>query len=393
MGSLITLGVGKLEIDWGKNHFFNDHSCLFLPEDIKKIAYYYADNAIENKKGLSRALGSVKRRLDLLGYSLGELKNLYQESLENIPDYYPDVNMDFEQFKTLMSSINLNKIGLETNYEDYDLGEFISKYLFRENEFTNRIPNNVKLDNDFGTFLENLDPYIILRLLAENPKNLNKNVQWRYTDVVEGGWVDENEIVKPLPIESKILIVTEGSSDSYIIEKSMKKLMPDIVDFFYFVDMEENYPFTGTGNLYRFCQGLSSIQIQNKTLVLFDNDAAGVESYEKCKKLKLPNNMKICRLPDHEDFRNFETIGPSGKSIEDINGSAVAIECFLDLQSVRDSKLRWTSYNKCLNCYQGEIENKSQLVKVFKKSDLKDGYNTEKLKYLLNHIINIWVMK
>ena len=43
-------------------------------------------------------------------------------------------------------------------------------------------------------------------------------------------------------------------------------------DFFDFVDMTENYPFTGAGNLYRFCQGLARIRIQNRILVVLDND-------------------------------------------------------------------------------------------------------------------------
>ncbi len=30
MGSFITLGVGKLEIDWGKNNLFKNHSKLFF---------------------------------------------------------------------------------------------------------------------------------------------------------------------------------------------------------------------------------------------------------------------------------------------------------------------------------------------------------------------------
>ncbi|GHU84129.1 hypothetical protein FACS189415_7720 [Bacteroidia bacterium] len=64
--------------------------------------------------------------------------------------------------------------------------------------------------------------------------------------------------------------------------------LTDILDFFTFVDMEENYPFTGTGNLFRFCQGLSSIKIQNKVLVVFDNDLEGVSNYDRVQKLKTP---------------------------------------------------------------------------------------------------------
>lgn len=29
MGTMISLGVGKMEIDWGENNVFTDHSVLF----------------------------------------------------------------------------------------------------------------------------------------------------------------------------------------------------------------------------------------------------------------------------------------------------------------------------------------------------------------------------
>ncbi|MFD3050501.1 HEPN/Toprim-associated domain-containing protein, partial [Streptococcus agalactiae] len=47
---MITLGIGKMELDWGKNNVFNDHSCLFQKEDIKIVPYYYSDNEIEYKE-------------------------------------------------------------------------------------------------------------------------------------------------------------------------------------------------------------------------------------------------------------------------------------------------------------------------------------------------------
>ena len=59
MGSMISLGVGKMEIDWGKNNMFRDHSALFTDGDIKDIPYYYAgleENEIitEYHEGFSR---------------------------------------------------------------------------------------------------------------------------------------------------------------------------------------------------------------------------------------------------------------------------------------------------------------------------------------------------
>lgn len=156
--------------------------------------------------------------------------------------------------------------------------------------------------------------------------------------------------------------------------------------------MEENYPFTGVGNLLNFSKGLSKIKIQNKVIVLFDNDTAGNEIYNKLKKIKKPDNLLFCHLPSCEEFNNFLCIGPSGTNFSDINGKAVAIECFLDFNSVNiDPMIRWTSYNKNMRRYQGELVNKDKYVNIFKKSNLKSDYNVKKLKILIQYIVDSWV--
>ena len=80
MGTMITLGVGKLEINWGKNDFYENFRDLFQPNDWKNIKYYYADNVVEIKKGYSRKLALVKPRLDLLGYTLENIKTIYEST-------------------------------------------------------------------------------------------------------------------------------------------------------------------------------------------------------------------------------------------------------------------------------------------------------------------------
>jgi hypothetical protein len=42
MGSMIHLTLGRIELDWGKNSGFADHSALFRPDDLTTIPYYYA---------------------------------------------------------------------------------------------------------------------------------------------------------------------------------------------------------------------------------------------------------------------------------------------------------------------------------------------------------------
>lgn len=394
MGSMVSLGIGKLELDWGKNSFYRDHGSLFQPGDVKIVPYYYADNIVEYKEGLSRELSLVKRRLDLLGYNLGSLKKHYESHLSELPDYYPEVPLTFEEFYSVVSSLDVSKISLDEEWGDYDPGEFLTKYLFRHPEF-NKIHNLSEIvDKDIGLVFENIDPYITLRILAESPNNSELDVFWGYADIVEDGWVKKEDIFKNVGTGQGVLVVTEGSSDSLILKKAISLIYSDISDFFNFIDMEENYPFTGDGNLFNFCKGLSSIRIKNDVLVVFDNDVAGVIKYNQLKELDLPENMRIIKLPNHSSFENFKTVGPHGDSYENINGTAVAIECFLDHSYLGDAQpcVRWTSYNKSVDAYQGELIGKERYTKRFLKLNCCDGkYSFEKIKYLLDFIYNEWV--
>lgn len=211
-------------------------------------------------------------------------------------------------------------------------------------------------------------------------------------DIVENGWAKIDEIVKPLSLTKKILIVTEGSSDSFIIKKTIEILYPDISDFFRFIDMQENYPFTGTGNLYNFCSGLMKIGVENKILVIFDNDTAGNEKFDKLMALPQMRNLLITKLPDSPLFDYTNTVGPQGFSFENINGTAVAIECFLDFASCNmEPIVRWTNYIDKMQKYQGALINKDDYVRAFKKANLLNGeYNTTKLVMLINYLLEQW---
>lgn len=406
MGSMISLGVGKMEIDWGKNNMFRDHSALFTDGDIKDIPYYYAgleENEIitEYHEGFSRNLSLIKRRLDLLGYSLKKVEKLYNDALYECSEYGYNLDLSFDSFSKMLRELDISKIdtpGFSVNYEEngYDFGEFVQRCILPEEEIYNRLLQSCSADKRevryaLEIFFENFDPYIILRLLAENPSCKNLDVYWSYADVVEGGWVSKEDISKPLPRTEKIMIVTEGSSDTFILQKTIESLHPDISDFFQFIDMHDNYPFTGTGSLYNFCCGLMKININNKVIVIFDNDVAGLEKYNKLKAMTQLDNMLITKLPDHEDFISVETIGPLGTEQGNINGTAVAIECFLDF-SKKSPQVRWANYVEQSGKYQGSLVNKDSYVREFKKANLTDGsYDTSKLIFLVDYLLEQWI--
>lgn len=383
MGSMITLGIGEMDVDWGKNQYFNDYSKLFIPTDKKDIPYYYADNIIENKLGYSRKMGRIKERLELLGYSIHNLRNMYQKYLSEYFENCSSYTLSFDELLSIFSTISIRDY-IENH--DYAFGGALEHILNNKLFEPLRKYYSDNLTFDSETFFENFDINFLLRLFMANPQNLELNLEWRIADVVEGGYV--NDIEAGIDDSDKFLIVTEGSSDTFIIRKALELLKPDILDFFTFVDMEENYPFTGTGNLFRFCQGLSSIKIQNKVLVIFDNDLEGVSNFEKVQKLKLPKNMGVMKLPESKYFDDFLTIDVSGESQQNINGRAVAIECFLDFTKTEKTnhRIRWTNYIKDYNDYQGSLEDKESYAKPFKKLRSKTGYDFSKLEILMDAI-------
>lgn len=389
MGSIITLSLGRLEVDWGKNGIGRDHSLLFFPDDVKDVTYFYADDIEEKKPGYARSLASIKKRLELLGYTLSSCRKMYEHDLEDV-EYVTPPKISYEVFARALNKVDVEKMKLpEDDPEWYDFGAWVVKKVLEDQQFIELNPQFGNLTRSDGEFFENLDPYVVMRLLAENENNLNKEVVWRFADVLEGGWIDKDSVYQGLQDENRYLVVTEGSSDSAVLKKSAALVMPDVSDFFYFIDMSENYPFTGTGNLYRFCQGLARIKIQNRTLVVFDNDTAGREAYQKVNELELPPNMHIALLPNLDMCKCFNTVGPTGKSKDDVNGKAVSIEMFLDLRhGVKGTpEVRWTSYNEKLNCYQGELINKEHYVRSFLKRTRLQGYDLSRLLLLWQHLI------
>ena len=90
----------------------------------------------------------------------------------------------------------------------------------------------------------------------------------------------------------------------------------------------------------------------------------GVWSHKRTNRLKVPDNMRILKLPDLPAFRKFDTIGPSGTHRSNINGRAAAIECYLDVGP--KAVVRWKNYyHRDLAAYHGELDKKGDVAKTF----------------------------
>ena len=399
MGSIIYLALGRLELDWGKNSGFTDHSALFQEPDVADFPYFYAGGGelpeptpdgkqwevvTELKEGLSKPLPEVIDRMNLLGYSKRYAEAEFKQVM-SMGDSESS-GLTFELLHKALKEVELDKVSLDYGEGGEDFGKFFR----REISPRLRLREIVGEDLDewsVGYAMENLSPYAVMQLLADNPRARELPVNWQFNDVAENGWAKRSEFVCPLAPSNRFLIVTEGSSDAYVLRHAFRLLRPHIADFFHYVDMQEGYPFTGTGSVFRFVQGLISIAVQNNIVVLYDNDAEGCAGFARTQELNIPENMRVLRLPDMPRFKMFKTTGPSGKSTSDINGKAAAIECYLDLHE--SPLVRWSSYNAKQDTYQGELVNKDDYTKEFlRQRERVDGYDYSGIEAVLDMLID-----
>lgn len=416
MGTEISLDIGGMSVAWSKNHRGMDHGCLFQVADRRHVPFDEDDQEVEDDDPDSalmemtfiRTLRSALPRLELLGHTLAAVKTDYERVArdsveerrafqeEGIDEYLPLELMAFEEFQAFATKFAVDDLD---NAYPSDLGDNWEQRLkdrFADESVVGRVPSVSSYDVDgysersyFGSLIGFLHPYNILRLLAENERNLDCNLEWRYGPLVCNGWAHESEFVPDARRTQTFLISTEGSSDIHIIRHAIALLRSEIADFFRFIDVSEGHPFSGAGNLVRFAQGLAKIDVHNQTLFLLDNDAEGVSAFRRISALTLPENMQTATLPEMDRFRNFRTRGPEGAGAADINGRAVAIECYLDLtaEATAPAEVAWTSYNKELGVYQGELLNKEAYTKTFlKRAASIEGYDMSGVSAVLDMI-------
>jgi hypothetical protein len=349
MGTEITLDVGGVSLTYSKNRRGMDHGCLFQEVDRKELNYFEDDERDDGSRlaemGFIRPLKDVVPRLELLGFNLDHVRREYELAAE---DWREETKSrwdeDSQPAPELMSFSEFREFALGQPLESLDDTFSFDSGGDRDERIrgrfadvdVQRIPNYDRFDwnpyserSYFGGLVTILHPYSILRLLADRNVNDAARVVWHYGLLVENGWANEKEFVSGARRTETFLIATEGSSDVHILKHALEILRPGVADFFRFIDVSESHPFSGTGNLVKFAEGLAKIDVQNQVLFVFDNDAEGIEALQRLSRLTLPSNMRGTILPELEAFRAFPAQGPEGLRDADINRRAAAIECIL----------------------------------------------------------------
>lgn len=424
MGTEILLKVGGVTVDWSKNMMGVDHGSLYQEQDRKRLVceqidYVHFEQEEESPAGFemsfTRSLEEIVPRLELMGFRLGDVRQAYdaatrqwREDLIALTDVL-EANgasnkiakpMSFDEYLAFVKAHPIGNLSDEfiEDEESASVQRFGDRF---DSAQLARIPSDSEgkswaysEKSFFGAVIDFLAPYATLRILAECKENQNLTVDWQYGPLVESGWATVEDFVPCARRSQTFLIATEGSSDVHILNHAIKLLRPEVADFFRFIDVSERHPFSGTGGLVKFAEGLAKIDVHNKIIFLFDNDAEGVEALNAVRRFQLPSNMSTLVLPDLEEFKQFPAQGPDGIRNSDINGRAAAIECYLDLNlpQYEPAKVIWTNYKKESSVYQGALEYKESYAKAFfdqnAESIQHSHYNVSKIECVLNALID-----
>lgn len=419
MGTEITLDVAGLTLTYSKNFVGMDHGMLFQEKDRQReisdqIDYDWHHENHEDpapmEMAFSRTLKDVVPRLELLGFTLDHARRdyarqveLWREERESLRDEKDPQEFDalsFEEFCAFATAHPIESLDDSFSSDAGKKGERKTKGRFSDEKVTDRIPRLYDQNDTtwsersyFGSLVAIIHPYSALRILAQNSENLEGKVLWQYGPLIDAGWAKTSDFIAGARRTQTFLIATEGSSDSHILSHAFELLKPEVADFFRFIDVSEGHPFSGTGNLRKFAEGLAKIDVHNQAIFLFDNDAEGFEAHQKVLSLNLPPNMHSMLLPDLDVFRTFPALGPDGVKVADINNRAAAIECYLDLSmgNYQPPKVVWTNYKKDLGVYQGALEFKESYVKRFlgltAESLAAGSYDASKMLAVLDAVV------
>lgn len=399
MGEYVGISIGNYVFVEQKNTF-GDLLSLFSPNELTIESGIDEDGEKHEHRYFTKTVSQAKRALDVMGHTLFQAQEMFEYKLKTEVEYLRE-NEEEEKIQILNNECTfkiwisaVKKYASIMARDKYVDGHFL--LLEQEkpcNEAERKIYASLPFSKDgtlFGIDLYYLDKAIgdywdIFRAILEAFEDEDK-VCLDYSNLYLGGWCNEYPEDADYKV-SKTVVLTEGSTDAQIIGDAIKVLYPDMSKYYSFIDFS-SYAVQGSTNyLSHYLKAFVAAGIENRIIALYDNDSAGLAEIKNLEKMNFPDNVRIMHLPDLDFCKGYPTIGPSGKSKENINGRACSIEMYVgkDILGIDGEiiPVRWKSYIDKVEAYQGEIESKSLVLKKYEKKvkkALKEGPILEEWK-------------
>ncbi len=433
MGSYADLTLGKLFLADTKNRIDSDLIWLFRPSDKciehidrrnrNQLAKYIMDEYIDDYDEQNpyslvkyRCKASVVRdRLNLKGFTLEVAEAAFNAGvkyrvrwLENFVHLSPSLTEAVDEELRILNSLTVTdwiealsrisdevlKLGSLDTISSMDAQTPLLRYMLQASRDCYGFPNIEKMQ--FPLFVR----------LAVEAVSSDEHLVYDLTSLSSGGWIDEadeqvtateNLLYKDLHLVQNIIVLTEGDTDRWALQRSLKLLHPHLSDYFHFFDFTGKKVGGGVGELANLVRAFAAADVRHRILALFDNDAAATESLSTIDQVNIPRTIAIRQYPSIKLAEEYPTIGPSGNVRMDINGQAGSLELYLGRDVLRNSEgeltpVQWSGYKKKLGIWQGSILEKDRILSDFDKklkcceadSHKIDNYDWEGVRAILD---------
>jgi hypothetical protein len=321
-----------------------------------------------------------RERLELFGINYQASKNDFEQA---ITITFADTEYDFFNNEEITYDLYLKEIS----------GIISSKFKTYGNNYSINFNNYLQ---EFELIFETQNILCALWSIF-NVIDDESIIEYDLTEIINGGWVDEN-LVDNIDIQ-KIILLTEGKTDTEFIKIGINLFYPYLIDYFHFMDFENSRYEANASRLIHTVKSFVGSGIKNYIIALFDNDSAALKEINNLRMVKLPNNIKVLQYPNIELADNYPTIGPTGNQIMNINGLACSIEMYLGKDCLSPDgnllPIQWTGLVETINKYQGVVQKKDDVqerfrnkIKNIKTFEYDDSF--KELKMLIDLIVNVW---
>lgn len=386
MGSLAILKIGDLWVGEMKSavpreivSLFRDSDLVVHSDDLLRWDLHLESTVPAPPHILTLSVGHAISRLDAMGFTLPRAQAAFEEGIFNYRDSFGPW-YDDEGYESAPALRNLTF----QDYLKYLSDVFTSPYSLFDTQLTSQLTGaSAFLHEDFGEdffwSFPSADPRWALRLLLDKFDRV-KPVTLDVSQLVDNDYIEDvsrycEDTRATLASEtaqiSPVIVLTEGSSDSMILQASLALMYPELTDHFSFLDFSFLNLQGGAPELVRTIKSFATAGVANRVIALFDNDSAAHDALSNLDQEKLPENIRVLHYPNLALASSYPTLGPAGGiQLMDINGWAVSLELCFGSEVLTDANgalkpIRWTGYLQKLKRYQGEVEGKAELQKRF----------------------------
>lgn len=373
------------------------------------------DSEVETVYEYSNTVTNIIDRLEIMGFTLQRverefkqeikevIQNMEESATESLEDLYKEYikileNANIKSFIDAFTEIRIKK--LQPSYFThlkFDGASPLVNYILNEtDEFYYGFPCQ-SLRSFLRVFLESCPKD---SLVTQDITDLVAAEYYEPDDAVCE--MEVNGLIEDFGINSKIIILTEGSSDREILSRSLKILYPHLYEYYSFMDFDASNVAGGAVALVSQIKSFIGAGITNRIVALFDNDTAAFAAVRGLNKTELTKNIFIEHYPRIELAENYPTLGPTGISEMDVNGLAGSIEIYLGKEVLNINgqlaPVQWKGFDSSQRKYQGELIEKTEIQQRFfkkievceKEPEKIESYDWSGLRSIFNMVFNVF---